>query len=310
MRFIQTLLVVWIGLATAQAADPWPPSLRNLTVWEGTYPPETLDENLAEPGTFVAVGASLMLGLILFVAVSSMMRGRRPRFSLRVALAFMIAAGIFLFGGVPMWSTDRASDHVAWKRKVRQSLNTPVYAGIDDMTLPQAARSIQTQSRIFIVVSPSLANEPIKTPLEFDHVRLSDALDKLCERVKAKWSVCNGAIFIYPENVLPPQQRVPHADEPWQLNVETSIQRRVSLEFFDMPFDEGVNFISEISGVEIRISPDLREATPVIQFCPVSEMRVDDALTWMCLLADAQWSLRKGPDGKGEIYISPREREK
>jgi len=95
--------------------------------------------------------------------------------------------------------------------------------------------------------------------------------------------------------------RAAAADEEWKAKYQKALDRRITFEFVDTPFTEGVNFLQTISNVNFVVDPVLEREQGNTVSLKAQDMPISDALSWLSRLAGADWELRDQA-----IYISPR----
>jgi Flp pilus assembly protein TadD len=92
--------------------------------------------------------------------------------------------------------------------------------------------------------------------------------------------------------------------EPWMMDIQRRLSRRVSFEFRDTPLQEALTFLQTLSKVNITLDPKAATA-PTTQLkitLRVTDMDMETALKWILRLAELDYELR--PEG---VFISTRE---
>ncbi|HYF49479.1 MAG TPA: hypothetical protein VEJ63_08740, partial [Planctomycetota bacterium] len=105
--------------------------------------------------------------------------------------------------------------------------------------------------------------------------------------------------LIYPDNWKEIQQRqgqesVRKAEEPWKQEIRKKLSRHVTFEFVDTPLEEAINFLNQLTHVNIILDPKVASEgankTPIT--LRVQDMEMELALKWILRLAELEYDLR------------------
>lgn len=78
----------------------------------------------------------------------------------------------------------------------------------------------------------------------------------------------------------------------WRNDILKALDRKVSFEFVDTPLAEACEFVRHIAGVNVIVDPkSIENGAPPINL-RVADMKLSDALTWVCKLAGQKYELR------------------
>jgi hypothetical protein len=87
--------------------------------------------------------------------------------------------------------------------------------------------------------------------------------------------------------------------EEWQTRLGKALERKITLEFVDTPFNDCAKFLGEVTDANLVLDPLLRAPGMPISL-KVQNMPASDVLSWFCRLAGAEWELRDHA-----IHIAP-----
>ncbi|MCY3022059.1 MAG: hypothetical protein NTW87_23855 [Planctomycetota bacterium] len=236
------------------------------------------------------------------------------QYAKRVAVSQTILAagglatlGLLIVVAIGWWRAEKPDEgDERWRKTLHDDMEEKISLEFENESLPRVAISLRPHA--FVVLSPELAEKKMKVTWRIDGVARKDAISQFCKRVGAAWDIRNGAIFIYPEGKAPPLRKRPSASEGWKPETLKKLSRRISFQMYETPLARAVHFINSLARVKIVLDPRLENADdPRIFMCPVDDMRVDDTLTWFCLLGNAEWTRKQADDGTDIIWVAPRE---
>src|ERR1039457_988310 len=81
-------------------------------------------------------------------------------------------------------------------------------------------------------------------------------------------------------------------EEPWKAEIKKKLQRKVTFEFVDTPFDQAVDFLRHVANVTMIIDSKVAAAGLPPITLRVTDMSMDLALDWVLKLADLQYALK------------------
>ncbi|MBI3828666.1 MAG: hypothetical protein HY291_04070 [Planctomycetes bacterium] len=255
---------------------------------------------------FVALGGALALLLLGFPLVRAIRKRERPRFSIAWLLAFVVVLSIGLYGGVKWWTFD--PEEAEWQARLDQVLTKKLLEENNSGDLRLFNISLLTSSEIHVFINPSLDDFESKSHITLSNLSLREALNAMCTSNGLEWEACNEAIYIKKKED-PDPQHLPIVTQEWEREIMRRLNRRGSFEDIDVPLTGEVEYICTLPGIKFAFAPELLNS-PIkpLQFCPIQNMRLYNALTWICYLGDAEWSLKPTPDGKGMVWIEPRKK--
>ena len=197
-----------------------------------------------------------------------------------------------------------------FKKSIHDLLDKKISLELKDgTTLYAAVLLLRGLSSANVIVDPKLG--AAKLALKIEGTQTKNAIDQICKLVSAGWDVRNGAIFIFPGGKAPPRAKIPQAKDPWEVDTLKKLATKIRLNFVDFGVKDIVGQISDLTKVNISLDPkfvgnrfdDLNKIPVTLE---VSKMRADDALTWICYFAGAEWTLKKDDGGVGTVWITKR----
>jgi len=197
-------------------------------------------------------------------------------------------------------------DNAKWEQEQQKALREKVSLELTNTPVFEASLYLRQVSnwRIHALFSPELGNETIT--LKVDNMPLNEALTRACELISAEWDVRNGALFIYPKGKTPHLPKTAIAHEKWEADTLKKLSRHVTLEMADEQLSTMTKFIGELVGIRMVFDPTFREPEhPLLNICAYNDRRAFDALTCLCFMTGAEWKLKQGTNGEGEIWIYP-----
>jgi hypothetical protein len=177
-----------------------------------------------------------------------------------------------------------------------------------DAPIGEAYRELNWNSHTYIVLSPEISDAQIRLTLKLDKVSRREAIAAFCERAGISWDIMHGAVYLYPRKKCALMPKRPIAKKQWERDVLNHLSRRtVSLEMIDTSFVDAIQYVGDMQRHVLTLDKKFGKRDEVLVFfCPVRDMRVDDAITWLCLLGRADWTLKKNNAGDGTIFIRSR----
>ncbi|MBI2191295.1 MAG: STN domain-containing protein [Planctomycetes bacterium] len=100
-----------------------------------------------------------------------------------------------------------------------------------------------------------------------------------------------------------PVERVMPPPAIWELAIRQHLEKRVSFDFVDTPFEDVVSFFNNLTGVNFVLDPEVIEGEDLQVTLRVNDMRLDAALEWTLRLCNLSYVLRNEA-----ILISTKER--
>lgn len=302
MRVSSLLFLLLTGASRAgeQAAEVIYP------IWDEENFVELYAKAVAKNQLILLLGGVLALSLLGLVLIRTVGKGQRFRFSLSWLLAFVFASSIALWGGVGWWATEKPDPY---DDKFSKAFETAMqkhtrFEFDEELNWINVRRLVG--NGVYVVLSPELEAAQKKINLRLADVSGKDVINRFCRLAGAGCDVRNGALLIYPEEKRPSIRKRFVPKEEWEAAVAQRLTPKVSFEMADTPITEIAKFLGSLAKISIVLAPSVQAKDAKVGMCGVRDMRLDDALTWFCFLADAEWSLRRSADGIGEIWVEPR----
>ncbi|MBE7462593.1 MAG: hypothetical protein HS116_03765 [Planctomycetes bacterium] len=186
-----------------------------------------------------------------------------------------------------------------WVNEIRKNMRRKVDFEFVDTPLSEAVGFLQSLTKTTIVIDPALANAAAVT-LKVTDMRIDLALEWIAKLSEGETELRDGAYYLYakPAGQSPPQTAQLVLESPRETMAQ--LDRSVSFEFVEAPFDEALEFLRTLANTNITVDPRIapRVARKSITL-RASGMRLDFALNWITRFSACAWQVKDGA-----IYIS------
>ena len=222
---------------------------------------------------------------------------KRFRFHLSTAVVLM------LLGAGANWYYVKHYMNVPepWEVAIRKKLEQNTSISIKDDSFYTAA---MTLSKFNSIISRKLHLDETPLTLDAQNLPLEEILNRLCENRGAQWKIQQGVLFFCLKDENIPTFKTYAGDKNWS-HLRGTLDHKIFVCSGDKSSMADMVGQLQMQG-HIRIVLD-----PAYQpnrgptFLSMG-MRLEHALNWACYFEDLDWSLRKGSDGKDEIYVTPK----
>jgi len=194
----------------------------------------------------------------------------------------------------------RRADGV-WELAIKKKLSRKVTFEFIDTPLTEALQFLQTLTDSTIICDPVASADKYETPITLNvaNMPLSVALRWILKLVDLDYGLVDGAAFISTPKRIVSTRRALHArrfaenvrpDEKWSRAIRRKLRRRVTFEFAETPFGEAIAFLRTLTGTNMILDPRAAASKRPVTL-KVTNMPLDAALRWMCLIAGCDYAL-------------------
>jgi len=167
--------------------------------------------------------------------------------------------------------------------------------------LSEALQFLQTLTESTIVCDPVSAADRYTTPitLSLTNTRLSVALRWILRMADLDYGLVDGAVFISTPERIASARRALHdrrfADAlrpktKWSREIRRRLERRISFEFAETPLSEAIAFLQTLTKMNMILDPSAKASRRQVTM-KVTNMPLDSALRWTCLIAGCDYAL-------------------
>jgi type II secretory pathway component GspD/PulD (secretin) len=173
------------------------------------------------------------------------------------------------------------------EEKIKNLLeNRIVTLTFDGATLAQVVSFLQDITKLNIAIDPTLDIADKQISLNVREILLKNALNIICDQIGMVYAFKENVIFITTaENaatLLAAKLEKPKKEEPPEEKIKNKLEnQKVTLSFTDTPFAEAINFLRDVTGLNIVIAPsawDVVQAEDLRVDLKIKDVRLKNAL--------------------------------
>lgn len=199
-----------------------------------------------------------------------------------------------------------------WNSIIKKKLEKKVSFEFLETPFDKIIEFLRDFANVNVVNCTKDRGSTIPVTLEVADMPLEQALAWICRSAGSEMKIENGALFIIETGkklqlVEPVSVQLAVAlsggvEAQWKVDILQKLIHPTSFDFSETPLLEGIKCLSTFSRVNLIIDPkiiqDVKNAPITLK---VDNASVGDALSWLCLMAEAQWELK---DNAVNVFVS------